>query len=240
MKLDCMSRCDAPSKHGNPQWLKAAFWGVLLSCTISGQPALSADDTGSPIVDPAIAGVMTVPVVGAQTISDGQGNHRILVQPGDLATIEGEIVISATLEVPLSGAAFEHDLNLRVMAIDEPWAPGSATWTSPWTTPGGDVFPDYVANAEIPAGSADPQLNLDVSEVVRAMADRDVGMNGFVLTVPDYLGEGFSAEDAARFDLISNAILSVDVRKITALGFPGEGTRAFIPQIANRENRSID
>lgn len=240
MKLVCVSRCGAPLKHLNQSWSKTALFGVLLSCAVSGEPAWSADDTGSPIVDPAIAGVLTVPMVGAQTISDGQGNHRILVQPGDLATIEGEIVISATLEVPLSGAAFDNDLNLRVMAIDEPWTPGSATWTSPWTTPGGDVFPDYVANVEIPAGSAEAQLQLDVSEVVRAMADRDVGTNGFVLTVPDYLGEGLSAEDAARFELISSATLSVDVRKITALGFPGEGTRAFIPQIANRENRTID
>jgi hypothetical protein len=180
-----------------------------------------------PIDESAIAGILEVPMVGSQAIANDSDLIRHLLQPGDLSQIDGEFVISATLRIPLTGVPLSKDLSLRIYAIDKEWAVGAATWSSPWSVPGGDVLRAYPANVEIPMGAPDAFIELDVSEAVRAMADREVGMNGFLMTIPEYLGDGLTSQDAASLALLSESKLYVDYRRISALGFPREGSKAL-------------
>ncbi len=208
-------------------WRTYALFGPVLMLGLQHVAAAAEGAPDLPIEESVVAGVIEVPMVGAQTITNDSGRTRMLLQPGDLSQIDGELVISATLRIPLSGAPISKDRALRVYAIDEEWSVGGATWTSPWSVPGGDVLRAYPANVEVPRDAVDAVIELDVSEAVRAMADREVGMNGFLMTIPDYLGEGLASEDTANLGSVSEAKLYVDYRKISALGFPREGSKAL-------------
>ncbi len=78
------------------------------------------------------------------------------------------------------------------------WEQATATWASPWTTPGGDIGP---AEAPLTTGSGriGTWLRFDVTESVQAMID-GAPNNGFVVTSnPNVTMESPDARDDTRY-----------------------------------------
>ncbi len=169
---------------------------------------------------------LEAPIEEVHSIVNEFGETRILLRPADLSAIDGEFVISATLEIPLAAETPEDGLAVSVYSIDREWS-NAATWTTPWANPGGDVFEDYVVAAELAKGDAPAALHLDVSEMVRAMADGDVGKNGFIVTASPSTSDGLDSDDLQTLGMLEGAKLYVDYRKISLLGFPKEGSKAL-------------
>jgi len=125
------------------------------------------------------------PLEDAQAISDGEGTSRILLGFGEMSQLRDERVTSAYVNLPLPNRVPEEEFDVIAYGLATPWRGMEPTWTSPWTTPGGDV--DESASSSIVTldeGQAALLLRLDVAHLVRAVLAGDVAANGFILTSP--------------------------------------------------------
>ena len=83
------------------------------------------------------------------------------------------------------------------------WDQATATWTSPWTTPGGDIGP---AGPTVMAGSSriGTWLRFDVTASVQAMINGTAN-NGFVITSnPNVMVEAPDAREDTRYGFATN------------------------------------
>ncbi len=204
--------------------------GILLAAAWT--VTSSADEVIEDVPNPAE--IPTVAIVEAKSIQNENGDFRVLLRPGDFSQFDGELVLSASLEIPLSGLPISEEVTVRVYPLTREWS-SAADWNSPWETPGGDVDENYLPTATLSSANDSASLLVDVTDVVRAWADAELAKNGFVLTVPPSTGEGLAEADAANLGNLSNAKIYIDYRKISTLGFEG-GSNALL----HREGASRD
>jgi hypothetical protein len=181
-------------------WIWSAFVGVA---------------TVALLTPPATAARITVPNAATAVISDGEGSSRVLIRPGDLAAVRGRLVTSAFLSLTLPGEPAARNIPVRIYPLTSDWSSGSVTWGSPWTEAGGDVEVAYYDTGVVKAGSRATTLSLDVSPMVRAMAQGEIGEYGFLVTVPEYDGTGFRTADLATLGTLTAASLTIDYRSTT-------------------------
>jgi hypothetical protein len=140
-------------------------------------------------------------------LQDGRGQSRLVFRLPDIAPGERIAVSSAQVVVSLAGAPAERRLRLRVHPLTRDWSGGSATWTSPWSRPGGDIDEDAYIAADVDLRSG--VAVLDVTPLVKEVVEEGWPAHGFLLTRDPADGVGVPAEDASRFGALSGATVSV-------------------------------
>ena len=175
---------------------------------------------------PNASEIPTVAIVEAKTIQSENGDVRVLLRPGDLSPFDGELVLSASLELPLSGAPIGEGVIVRVYPLTHEWST-AADWNSPWEMPGGDVDENYLPTAILSNENDAASIFIDVTEIVRAWADAELAKHGLIVTVPPSTGDGLTTADAASLGSLSGARIHIDYRRISIFGFEG-GSNAVL------------
>ena len=174
----------------------------------------------------ASASEIEVTASTATTISTS-GLGRLLLDFPSLAELHDQWVTNATLLIPLGSESVESDVEIEVDALTTSWA-GGATWTSPWTTPGGDREQTLANSALLLAGVSESKLSADVTDLVRAMVEGEIGEHGFILLPANSPEAGLSEEELALLgDEAGGATLQVSYRDLKALGYEG-GPKALV------------
>ncbi|MFN8179669.1 MAG: DNRLRE domain-containing protein [bacterium] len=182
----------------------------------------------------AIAEDLALTASTTATITAAMGQGRLLLAFPSVSQLQDQWVTNATLSIPLSPGSLTSDLEIEVDGLTRSWAAG-ATWTSPWTTPGGDREMTLANSAVVPAGTSGGTLTADVTDVVRAVTEGDLDENGFILLPSSPLKVGFSADELAMLSgQAGNATLHVYYRDLRALGYQG-GPKALLAR--KREGR---
>jgi hypothetical protein len=171
------------------------------------------------LVGTASAERMEFPLAHVRLISNQGGAARILLDPGDISVLDGELVTSAFLRIPLPGNAPEQDLDVVVNALDTAWVGRDAGWESPWNHAGGDLDVRYAHTVRLGRGRPASRVSIDVTLMVQEMADGMSGKNGFLLTVPRSRGDGFDSAGRSVLGSMDQGKLEVTFRRISELGF---------------------
>ncbi len=161
--------------------------------------------------DSALAMERTLTVQDVAVLQDGRGQGRVAFRVPEIAPGERIVVSSAQLVVPLSGAVSERSLRLRAHPITRAWN-GGATWTTPWSRPGGDIAEDvYMAfDVDLRRGSA----VLDLTALVKESVEGGQPAHGFLLTADPVDGAGVRSEDLPRFSGLAGGRLEVRYMRV--------------------------
>jgi hypothetical protein len=178
----------------------ASLWGATLG---------AADRTAATILE--------LPLQAIRPIASESDEARVLLDPGDLSVLDGELVVSAFLELSLPPVATERDVELRVGSVTTDWEGETPTWTHPWSRPGGDVDTKYAHTVALGRTNASGRLLVDVTQILQEIADGRAGKHGFMLTA-SARRVGFSPEEMSRLGSLSGTILRVDYRQISTFG----------------------
>lgn len=170
-------------------------------------------------VGPAAAERVTFPLVHVRQIASDAGVSRVLLDPGDISALNGELVTSAFLRLPLPGHAPVEDLDIVVHALRTGWDGQGVGWRTPWVRPGGDLDSRYSHTVRLGKGREAAAFALDVTLMLQEMADGVAGKNGFLLTIPAGRGDGFAAADRVVLGSLAQGELEVTFRRISELGF---------------------
>ncbi len=157
----------------------------------------------------ALAERHTFALAETRVIASPEAAGRILLGFESLASLDDVIVSSAFLELPLPEATLEQDLEITVYGLARGWRGQSATWTTPWNRPGGDLDESYFEEVTIPAGQTTGTVRLNVSQIVDEIVALGAPDYGFVLTAPLRRGDGFTAGQRALLGTLSEARLVV-------------------------------
>jgi hypothetical protein len=145
-----------------------------------------------------------------QVITSETQVARVLFAAPDLSGLDDSLLFSARLEFAL-GAPAEEEVYVQVNPITREWTPGSASWTSPWTRPGGDRDEDHFRTERVDAG--DTALTVDVTSILRAALEGEIEAHGFVLSAPHASGDGLAAAELSRLGSLAAGKLVVEHRK---------------------------
>ena len=163
-------------------------------------------------------------------ITDSYGRSRVLFEIPSLQEYREEWVSSATLILDLPPGSFPGEVELLVDAVATPWG-GSATWSSPWTHPGGDVEGQTGDGTTLAAGPSPSQVRLDVTTALRGMVEGDLGEYGLIVYPSDPAKAGFTAAESQVL-ASANGTLALRVRSLTARGYHG-GAKALLDRKRN-------
>jgi len=175
---------------------------------------------GTLVVSDASALEVTLPISDISTISPGLGGARILLDHGSMGALSEELVLSAHLVLPLSGNTPVTDIDIAVAGLSRAWGAGVA-WASPWTAPGGDVDPDLVSVATLEAGRPARVLDVDVTDMIRAIAAGSAAANGLILKPAGSASIGFTRAQMAVLGSLEGGEIQVTYRSLTAHGMRG-------------------
>lgn len=163
----------------------------------------------------------------ATTITTESGHGRLLLDFPSLASLHDQWVTGATLSIPVESGGLSSDLEIEVDALTRSWSAG-ASWTSPWTTPGGDLVQTLANAAVLRAGSSGGTLTADVTDIVRAMVEGEIEEHGFIVLPSSSPEAGFGEEELALVGAeAAGATLQVYYRDLKALGYDG-GPKALL------------
>ena len=158
------------------------------------------------------------PLAEVRVIVSPEGAGRILLDFASMEDLENVIVTSAFLEVPLPSAVRARELEVTVYGLERAWRNQGATWTVPWTRPGGDLDESYFDEVAVPAGQRTETLRLNVTQVVDEMVAEGTPWNGLVVTVPLRRGDGFTAAQREALGTLAGARLVVTTANARAAG----------------------
>lgn len=144
-----------------------------------------------------------------RVIASPEGAGRILLGFESAGSLGDVVVSSAFLEVPIPRRMLEQDLEITVYGLARTWRGQSATWTTPWSRPGGDLDESYFGEVTLAAGQMTGTLRMNVTQIVDEIVTRGAPDYGFVLTTPLRSGDGFTAGQRALLGTLSEARLVV-------------------------------
>lgn len=188
---------------------RMALWGT----------AVAAGATMLTIVETAYALRAEFPLTATRAIASPAGGVRLLCDAAGFEALRGELIISAFLEFDLPGRLLAHDVDVVVQGLETPWVGRDATWTAPWTRPGGDIDVTYAKTLEVAKGRPVTKLALDVTLLVREMTDGTRPSNGFLVSCPSQRGDGFSADEVAALGSPQDGRLVVTYQLLTPFGY---------------------
>lgn len=171
----------------------------------------------------AFAEQRAIDVEAVKVITSAESESRVLVKVGSLAVLNNKLVRAAHLVFPASRNTLSRDLEIMVMPLTRSWDENSATWTSPWTNAGGDYDEDYSRTEKVAAGVISEDLRVDVSLALRDMAFGELDNYGFLLSVSQHLGRGFTNADIQSLGSLSGGSLIVHYRHAGRVRPGGEG-----------------
>lgn len=140
---------------------------------------------------------------------------RILVTFPGLEAL-GRTVISARLLLPHIEPA--EDLSLEIRPLTRSWDPATVTWNYPWTMVGGDLDQDARAISRVPMDRDPGPIGLNITRIVRPIADEEQPNHGFIIKISDAFGgseEGLELPAGAVSGLPAAAS---DIRMILVCG----------------------
>ena len=161
------------------------------------------------------------PLAEARVILSPRSAGRVLLDFASMEDLQHVVVTSAFLEVPLPSAVRNEDLEVCVYALSRGWRGQEATWTAPWSRPGGDLDETYFEEVTIPAGQSAGRLRLNVTQVVEEIVTAGTSSHGFVLTVPLRSREGFTIAERGLLGTMAGARLVVTTANARAAGEVG-------------------
>jgi len=146
----------------------------------------------------AEAGEVRLPAARSAVITDpSSGGVRELVafaaEPGQF---RGQFVVSAFLEIPVAADTELREIDLELVEPTRSWM--TATWTAPWSRPGGDFELDDGVALTIQTGEA-ATLRVNVTDLIRDAVEDGRPPNGFLL-LPGRTTDraGFTGDEAVR------------------------------------------
>lgn len=179
--------------------------------------------TGLLLTGSAPAAELTRGVTDVTTISDGQGSSRMLFRLGSAIEVPNIAIRSAQLTFPVSSAASERRVPLRIHPVTAEWSAGAAAWTG-WSRDGGDFDEDLFGRAVVDLSSAS-QVRIDVTAVMKEVLEEGMEADGFILTVDPRDGVGIASGDVSSFSGLTGATLEMTYRRSPPV--PGQrGARA--------------
>lgn len=102
---------------------------TLCVFTPSTSQAVPSDSLDVP-TDSLAAAPTTIAILETHAIEGPGGERRILLRPGDLTRFDGELVLAATLEIPLASNPITRSVDLRIYPVTAEWST-QATWDFP-------------------------------------------------------------------------------------------------------------
>lgn len=165
-----------------------------------------------------------IPIVRAAVLEAPRtGETRFLLDIGSLDAVRNERILSARIRIPLPGLIPGQELPLELYGLTTSWRGAVPTWTTPWTRPGGDLDVASAAFRGLEGGSRVTTLELDVTHIIRAMAEGDVAENGFMLVPAETDRDGFDEGERAILGALMGGELVISYRKLSALGIHDGG-----------------
>lgn len=164
-------------------------------------------------------------------ITNEMGESRVLLgfqRPADLSEV---LISNASLDLALAGGVLEEDLLLEMSMVATPWG-GSATWTRPWMSEGGDLDGQQGVVLPILAGATPTRVTADVTNMVRANAEGRSGWSGFILYPGAADVRGFRGAERDALEVV-DARITIHYRDLPDLGLRGGPAE----QLARREQR---
>lgn len=165
--------------------------------------ATLAFSTSAANADSVCTGVGQIANISAQ-VNEATVN-RILLKFGEIRIPSGSAIDYAELSWPVS--AGNGSITIECLPLATDWNSATVSWTSPWTTPGGDysqtgwLFPAVDLSA---AG----KLAIDMTVIVDGWM-KNGGNYGVVVKRPKEEGDGFGTEAAAMSSAVAYGILTV-------------------------------
>ena len=179
---------------------------------------------------------LVLPLEDVTVISNDQGQSRILFGFGRLDELREELITSAWISIPLPGYAPTSDVTVEVHGLATAWRGTQPTWNSPWVTAGGDLDDTDSYDITLDQGRRADLLRLDVTHMVRGMADGSFPSNGFILSAYAAGRTAFNNPEMAVLGELRGGKLTVSYRKLTAHGLRGGPDEL----LKRREQRTFD
>jgi len=133
------------------------------------------------------------------------------------------MVISARLLISTSSPLETPNLSLAIGTPDIPWQE-SLEWNRLWEGQDSDTLSNSdVITVNSDDGRIGSNLDLDVTELVRKMAQGELLENGFFLAPADLSRDGFTEQEMEAFSLLAESELVIRYRKISALSISDGG-----------------
>ncbi len=165
----------------------------------------------------SIAEDRSVAVRDLAVIQDGRGAARMLFRINALDLDENTLIRRASLSVPITTLPQERDLTLRLYPLSRSWGAG-ASWSTPWTTAGGDFDRELYSEARVDLRSGSGVAVFDVTSLLKEILEEEVFADGFLLTDVTGGASGIRLTDVAALQL-TTAALKVSTR--TVINRPG-------------------
>ena len=160
-----------------------------------------------------------IPIVRAAVLeAPRSGETRFLLDIGSLDAVRNERILSARMRIPLPGRIAGQEVPLELYGLTTSWRGTVPTWTSPWTRPGGDLDPAPAAYRGLEEGGRLTTLELDVTHIIRAMAEGELAENGFMLVPADAGRKGFDDGERGILGALTGGELVISYRKLSAHG----------------------
>ena len=139
-----------------------------------------------------------VPLLDVTAVTSQRGAVRVLFRTAALPSMERELIESAVLTVPYSGAAAERSMELRVCPVTESWSGGGRF----------DVrFDDELyARGDFDLRRGSGVMTFDVTVPLREILEEGMSADGFVLTGMR-VGDGIPGADVVRIAGLPGAVL---------------------------------
>ena len=139
-----------------------------------------------------------IPLRDVTSVASQRGAVRILFRTAALPSMDREMIESAVLTVPYSGAVADRSMELRVCPVTEAWSGGGRF----------DVGFDeeLYARADLDLRRGSGVMTFDVTVPLREILEAGMSADGFVLT-GIRSGDGIPGGDASRIAALRGAVL---------------------------------
>lgn len=139
-----------------------------------------------------------IPLRDVTSVASQRGSVRILFRTATLPSMDREMIESAVLTVPYSGAVAERSMELRVCPVTEAWSGGGRF----------DVGFDeeLYSRADLDLRRGGGVMTFDVTVPLREILEAGMLSDGFVLTGMR-AGDGIPGADVARIAGLPGAVL---------------------------------
>jgi hypothetical protein len=169
-------------------------------------------------------------------IQSPESESRFLMDFGSWEAVVGEQIIAVQLVIPGASGLVDSETGVRVGPVATGWAGTSPTWTTPWTTPGGDWDDRPQIALDPEDGRLGSSLVFDLTSLVTETIDNSIPWNGLLLAPADVSKAGFDALQMPDLDSIGDAELVLRYRKLSAHGIEDGGQQLLERKTRSRES----